>query len=723
MIQTAEDLKQAVQFDHVSAAFKNNYRMNSNFIQADHIAMDVDNDHTEKQSEWLDVNKLKDLLPNVAFMVSYSRHHMKQKGNLSSRPRFHVYFPIKVINDVDEYKNLKQRLAQKIIGFDSHALDASRLLFGVTQPQVLSVEGDRNIDEYLDALSFENLDFSTQEIIQEGSRNSTLNHFAGRVLKRLGERKEAHQLFLEKADQFQPPLKDDELEAIWRSAVKFSQRVSQQAGYVSPDEYKGEYSYKPDDYSDVGQALVLEEHFNHKLRYSTSTGFLVYNGSYWDESDTQAVGVVRELTDAQLEEEAAGIEKYRQLLEKSGGMQLLNSLSKKKALEALNEDQLKLYHKLQEATAYHEFVMKRRNQNYIQAALRIVEHLVEVEPTELDSDPFLLNTPSGTYDLRTGECFEHNADQLITKQTEVDVKKASSPIWQEALETFFLGDQELMNYVQEIMGLALVGKVYVEALIIAYGDGSNGKSTFWNTLLRVLGTYGDAISADVLVNQSKRNVKPEIAETKGKRLLIAAELQEGMSLNTSIIKQLCSTDLVRGEKKFKKPFSFMPSYTLVLYTNHLSKVSAMDNGTWRRLTVIPFEATIKGNKDIKNYSDHLFKTCGPAILWWAIEGAKKAIAKDYHLVSPSRVKAAINSYRHENDWFQSFIDECCQIGKDNKEKSGEFYEAYRSYCYRTGEDIKNSKTFYEALKKAGFNRRKSREGSFIYGVSLISEFL
>ena len=113
-------------------------------------------------------------------------------------------------------------------------------------------------------------------------------------------------------------------------------------------------------------------------------------------------------------------------------------------------------------------------------------------------------------------------------------------MWENALQVFFCKDQDLIDYVQETVGLAVIGKVYEEALIIAYGEGRNGKSTFWNTVSRVLGTYSGAISADALTAGCRRNVKPEIAELKGKRLIIAAELEEGMRLSTSILKQLCS---------------------------------------------------------------------------------------------------------------------------------------------------------------------------------------
>ena len=97
----------------------------------------------------------------------------------------------------------------------------------------------------------------------------------------------------------------------------------------------------------------------------------------------------------------------------------------------------------------------------------------------------------------------------------------------DALDTIFCKDQSLIDYVQQIVGMAAVGRVYLESLIIAYGEGRNGKSTFWNAIARVLGSYSGNMSADTLTVGCKRNVKPELAEAKGKRLIIAAELEEG----------------------------------------------------------------------------------------------------------------------------------------------------------------------------------------------------
>ena len=227
---------------------------------------------------------------------------------------------------------------------------------------------------------------------------------------------------------------------------------------------------------------------------------------------------------------------------------------------------------------------------------------------------------------------------------------------------------------------AAIGKVYDEAMIIAYGGGRNGKSTFWNSISKVLGTYSGSMSADALTVGCKRNVKPEVAELKGKRLIIAAELEEGMRLSTSIIKQVSSTDLIKAEKKYKDPFDFEPSHTLVLYTNHLPKVTANDDGTWRRLIVIPFNARIEGKSDVKNYTDYLVKNAGPAIMTWIIEGAQMAIQEEFKFEVPSCVNVAIKTYRDNNDWLGAFLDECCEKDSGYKQKSGDFYSAYRAYC-------------------------------------------
>ena len=719
-VTDADTMRQAAAFDHVCAAYKQNYRSVDNFLKADCLPMDCDNDHSDDPDDWLTPFDVAMDFPGVGMIFVYSRSHMKQKGKRCPRPRFHVYFICTETTNSEIYSSWKDRLIADYPYFDDGAKDSARFLFGVKNAVVEVYDGEITIDEFL-ADSFAEWD-AAQGQIPEGSRNKTMSHYAGRIIKRLGNTEEAHKQFLKEAEKCSPPLDDAELAGIWASAVKFGAKVAAQEGYIPPEQYNQDFLLMPEDFSDVGQAIVLSREYMDRLRFSPATDYIVFNGSFWEESQPNAQGIAQELTARQLEEAETEIQRCMKEMSENGAWAMLAAMGAKKAAAAFSEAQRRSFEKYERAENYRKYAIKRRDTKYISAALKEARPMIQIEQRVLDADEFLLNLPSGTCDLRTGAVREHNAQDYITKQTAVDPSGDGMDVWEDALQTFFQGDTDLIRYVQEIVGLAAIGKVYIEALVIAYGEGRNGKSTFWNTIARVLGTYSGNMSADTLTVGCKRNVKPELAEAKGKRMIIAAELEEGMRLNTSNVKQLCSTDEIYAEKKYKAPFSYVPTHTLVLYTNHLPRVGAIDQGTWRRLIVIPFNAKIEGKADIKNYSDFLFKTAGGAVLSWIIEGSKRVIAGDYKIVQPKVVQDAIQKYKENNDWLAHFLDDCCEVGDDFEAKSGEFYNAYRSYCLQMGEYTRSTTDFYSALESTGVVRKRTRTGVIIYGLKLKSEF-
>lgn len=719
-VTDADTMRQAATFDHVCAAYKQNYRSVDNFLKADCLPMDCDNDHSDDPDDWLTPFDVAMDFPGVGMIFVYSRSHMKPKGKRGPRPRFHVYFICTETTNSEIYSSWKDRLIADYPYFDDGAKDSARFLFGVKNAQVEVYDGEITIDEFLTD-RFAEWD-AAQGQIPEGSRNKTMSHYAGRVIKRLGNTEEAHKQFLKEAEKCSPPLDDAELAGIWASAVKFGAKVAAQEGYIPPEQYNQDFLLMPEDFSDVGQAIVLSREYLDRLRFSPATDYIVFNGSFWEESQPNAQGIAQELTARQLEEAETEIQRCMKEMSDNGAWAMLAAMGAKKAMAAFSEAQRRSFEKYERAETYRKYAIKRRDTKYISAALKEARPMIQIEQRVLDADEFLLNLPSGTCDLRTGAVREHNAQDYITKQTAVDPSGDGMDVWEDALQTFFQGDADLIRYVQEIVGLAAIGKVYIEALVIAYGEGRNGKSTFWNTIARVLGTYSGNMSADTLTVGCKRNVKPELAEAKGKRMIIAAELEEGMRLNTSNVKQLCSTDEIYAEKKYKAPFSYVPTHTLVLYTNHLPRVGAIDQGTWRRLIVIPFNAKIEGKADIKNYADFLFKMAGGAVLQWIIEGAKRVIASDYKIAQPRVVQDAIQKYKENNDWLSHFLEDCCEMGDDFEAKSGEFYNAYRSYCLQMGEYTRSTTDFYSALESTGVVRKRTRTGVIIYGLKLKSEF-
>lgn len=156
----------------------------------------------------------------------------------------------------------------------------------------------------------------------------------------------------------------------------------------------------------------------------------------------------------------------------------------------------------------------------------------------------------------------------------------------------------------------------------------------------------------------------------------------------------------------------------MLYTNHLPKVGANDDGIWRRLIVIPFNAKITGQKDIKNYSDYLYENAGGAILTWIIEGAEKAIAADFKTRIPAVVENAIREYRSENDWLGHFINDSCDVDLSYREKSGRLYQEYRAYSAQNGEYTRSTTDFYTAIENAGYARQRTKQFTWIIGLRL-----
>lgn len=722
-IQNAQDLKEAAAFDHVCAAYKNNYRSRDNFLWSDVAVMDCDNDHTENPGEWMTGEKLLAMLPGIAMAIVPSRNNGKAKDGRTARPRFHAYFPIPKLEDEKAYSLLKQEIRERFPFFDEAALDSARFLYGTPTESVLWQEGEETILTIFQSTRQEGS-------IPQGQRNNTMSRFAGRIVKRYGDSERAYSIFLEEANKCSPPLEAAELNKIWQSALRFGKKIAAQEGYVSPDQYNQDFSrgesLRPSDYSDIGQAKVLLREYGNELRYTEEADFIRYNGVYWTESRQAAVGAVEEFLDLQLADATDQTERAVRELVQLG---LPQDIVRKggRALEKIIEvGQQKAYAGYLSAEAYRAFVMKRRDIRYILSALQALKPMILLPIQSLDADEFLLNTPSATYDLRKGMegSREHRAEDFMTKCTTVDPGEEGREIWAKALGEFFTHDQDLIQYAQEISGLMAIGKVYVEALVIAYGDGRNGKSTYWNSLARVLGTYCGGISADALTAGCKRNIRPEMAELKGKRMVIAAEMEEGVRLSTSVLKQICSTDEVGGEKKYKAPFQFVPSHTIVLYTNHLPRVGASDEGTWRRLIVIPFTAQFTGKSEVKNYTDYLVEKAGPAILKWIIEGAQRVIGKEYHLEPPKCVRDAIEKYRGQNDWLHHFLDDCCELAPGFQEKSGELYGAYRAYCQQMNEYTRSTSDFYAALESAGFARRRTKVGRFVTGLQLkVSDFL
>lgn len=239
-VSCEDDLHNVTGYDHVCAEFIDNYRANEKFVKSDVVVMDCDNDYSDNPQDWITTSVICDTLIDVAFAIAPSRNNMKPKNGKSARPRFHVYFPIKPIYDASIYADLKLAIYTMFTFFDEKALDSARFIYGSNTGKVIWHEGSMLIDDIVGVQE-------PKRTIPEGSRNSTMSRFAGRVIKRYGITDQSYQIFLEEAEKCVPPLDDSELNTIWNSAVKFGKKLQEQEGYVAPDKYNMEFEADTDD--------------------------------------------------------------------------------------------------------------------------------------------------------------------------------------------------------------------------------------------------------------------------------------------------------------------------------------------------------------------------------------------------------------------------------------------------------------------------------------------
>lgn len=448
---------------------------------------------------------------------------------------------------------------------------------------------------------------------------------------------------------------------------------------------------RPPDFSDAGNAEAFTSRYRDNLLFSDALGWLVWNGKRWERSDHQALTLATQLsgemlTDAKQENRAA-----------------LVGLAEAKADEVGPEELERATIRATEAKAYLTHAKQSRSAGRLKSMLEVAKPNFVVKADTLDANPAELNTPAGIVDLTTGAIRPHDRAARCTQITATAPGEQGAQMWDTFLDTITQHDGSLRGFLQLVAGMALHGKVYHEGMILAYGAGRNGKSTFFNALAAVLGDYAGNLDIDVFTTD-KQNRGAALATLRGKRLVIAGELEEGKRLSVATVKKITSTDRITAEEKYRMPETFTPSHTLCLFTNHLPRVGSTDPGTWRRLIVTPFRATIPTQETRSNYGDTLVQQAGPSILSWAIQGAVDFARNGYRLQIPDVVEEVTEAYRGQEDWLSNFLSECCTSDADGRTGAAELYQAYRAWAERSGDYVRRLPDFNTAMEAAGFQK-------------------
>lgn len=368
-----------------------------------------------------------------------------------------------------------------------------------------------------------------------------------------------------------------------------------------------DFSVRPDDFTDAGNAQVYRAYYKGLMAYTDALGWLNWTGKRWERGDHTAFTRAETLTQYMMEEA---------LLDRGSARmwedQARYALSQK---EEGAEDALRQVRgDVSLAQAYLDHAKRSRQAPRLNAMLELAKHSMVVPAARLDADPFLLNTPAGEVDLRTGRLTEHGIDSPCHYCTRITAaapgrSMEGTGLWYGFLEKVCKGDGALAAFLQKAVGMALLGQVYYEGILLACGGGRNGKSTLFNAIAAVLGDYAGSLDVKVLTTD-RQNRGPALATLRGKRLVLAAELEEGQRLSVSTLKQLASTDRLVVEEKYKTPETVEQTHTLVVFTNHLPRVVSTDLGTWRRLLVVPFGAVIGPEEAVPNYAQLLADRAG-----------------------------------------------------------------------------------------------------------------
>lgn len=450
---------------------------------------------------------------------------------------------------------------------------------------------------------------------------------------------------------------------------------------------------KPADYSDAGNAAVFSRVFAGKLLYADSLGWLWWDGRKWDRSDHHATRCALDLSEAMYRD---ALNQYTAAAHTAAQADIDFA---NEAIGKTERDKAKAAEA--NAKAYFKHASSSRNASRINGFISLSIPSFLIKADRLDANPFDLNTPAGIVDLRSGGVRPHDPEAYCTQITACPPGTAGAGMWSQFLDWVTGGDPDLCAYLQMVAGMAAVGEVFQEGIVMAYGPGGNGKSTLVNSIGNVLGEYTGSIAIKILTTE-RQNSGPALATLRGKRLVVAGELEENQRLSVSTLKQLASTDKLVIEEKYHSPEEVKQTHTLILFTNHLPRVGSTDGGTWRRLTVVPFLSKVAPDKSILNYTETLTREAGEAILSWVVHGAVKFCANHFKIPLPAVVAEATREYQAREDWLSNFLAERCTRDPNGRVQSSELYAAYREWSQGTGDYTRRLNDFSTAMEAAGF---------------------
>ena len=337
----------------------------------------------------------------------------------------------------------------------------------------------------------------------------------------------------------------------------------------------------------------------------------------------------------------------------------------------------------------------------------------------LDAHPELLGVRNGIVDLRTG-CLQPNAPSMyVTKHIDIDYSEdATCPMFQSFLLDVFKGDTATIDAVHRLSGLTLTGRADEEVIVFCVGTGANGKSIFGNVMSSIFGSYAVIAPTSLLAARraDDHGARSDLAMLNGARLVSINELPGGMMLDETVTKQLAGREPISARFLHKEFFTFLPSFTPWVRTNHRPIVKGTDNGIWRRLVIVPFRRTFTPEEQDTALPSKLQSEV-EGILAWLVQGA--GIYLKTGLRNSPTMSQELVQYRSDSDLLGEFLTEKTLSEPSAEVKTSELYDHYKVWCERSGLKPVSKRALSEQLSERGFGKRKSGSDRFYTGLKSV----
>jgi len=321
-----------------------------------------------------------------------------------------------------------------------------------------------------------------------------------------------------------------------------------------------------------------------------------------------------------------------------------------------------------------------------------------------NTEPHLLGVGNGIVDLRTGKLNSPNRNLLVTQKSPINYDpKAKAVRWRKFVQEVL---PKHHDYIQRVMGYCLTGETNLQKLWMFVGAGSNGKSTFLENIMEVVGLdYSQKTPQNtILASARSSSASPEITRLKSKRLVVLSETDHEAKLNETNVKQLTGNDTITARDLYSGYIQFKSVGKFVMATNHLPKVTSNGFAIWRRIEVIRFDSTFNHKSDPMLASKLAKEQAG--ILTWLVEGATWFYSKNKDLQTPLEILEWGNQYREEEDILSGFLSERVEIANGNLVTAKTFYGEYRDWCASNEITALDINLFGRDLTKRGYVRKK-----------------